>query len=68
MVLVDMRALVLVAGAIALLVGAIWIGQGAGWIAGSFMTGSRFWLIIGIVVALVGLVLVIGGARRPVRR
>ena len=58
----------IVVGAVGLLVGVVWIGQGAGWIAGSFMTGSRFWLIIGIVVALVGLIMVIGGARRPVRR
>lgn len=63
-----MRLLLLVLGVLAVLVGAIWIGQGAGWIAGSFMTGSRLWLIIGIVVAIVGLGLVIGGARRPVRR
>ena len=67
-VLLDMRLLLLVLGLLGLLVGAIWIGQGAGWIGGSFMTGSRFWLIIGIVVAIVGLVLVIGGARSPVRR
>ena len=63
-----MRIVALVLGALGLIVGAIWIGQGAGWIAGSFMTGSRFWLIVGIVVALVGLVLVVSGARRPVRR
>jgi hypothetical protein len=62
-----MRAVSLILGLVALLVGAIWIGQGAGLIAGSFMTGSRLWLIIGIVLAVIGLVLVFSGARRPAR-
>jgi hypothetical protein len=62
-----MRTLSLVVGAIGLVVGAVWTGQGAGWIAGSFMTGSRFWLIVGIIVAIIGLGLVIGGVRRPAR-
>ncbi|TMD43518.1 MAG: hypothetical protein E6I88_01330 [Chloroflexi bacterium] len=62
-----MRQLFLVVGAIGMVVGAVWIGQGAGWIAGSFMTGSHFWLIIGIIVALIGLALVVGGVRRPAR-
>ena len=56
-----------VVGVVGLLVGVVWIGQGAGWIAGSFMTGSHFWLIIGIIVAIIGLALVIGGVRRPAR-
>lgn len=54
-------------GAVAILAGAIWILQGAGVVAGSFMTGQRLWLIIGIVVALVGIGLAIGGLRRPAR-
>ncbi|HVH65675.1 MAG TPA: hypothetical protein VM674_06520 [Candidatus Acidoferrum sp.] len=54
-------------GAVAILVGAIWILQGAGVLAGSFMTGQRLWLMIGIVVALVGIGLAIGGLRRPAR-
>lgn len=35
-----------------LLVGLVWIGQGAGLIAGSFMTGSSFWLLVGIVLVV----------------
>jgi hypothetical protein len=62
-----MRTVSLILGIVALLVGAIWIGQGAGLIAGSFMTSSRLWLIIGIVLAIIGLVLVFSGARRPAR-
>jgi uncharacterized membrane protein YcjF (UPF0283 family) len=62
-----MRMVAIVVGLVGLLVGAVWIGQGAGWIAGSFMTGQRLWLVIGIIVAVIGLGLVIGGVRRPVR-
>jgi len=32
-----------------LLVGIVWTGQGAGLIPGSFMTGSSFWLGVGVV-------------------
>jgi hypothetical protein len=63
-----MRTLLLIVGFLALIAGVVWIGQGAGWIAGSFMTGSRLWLIIGLVVAVIGIALVISGARRPARR
>jgi hypothetical protein len=50
-----------------MLAGAVWILQGAGVLPGSFMTGQRLWLFIGIIVALIGLALTIGGLRRPVR-
>lgn len=55
-------------GLIALLTGAVWILQGAGILPGSFMTGQRTWLLIGMVVALVGLALAYNGLRRPARR
>jgi hypothetical protein len=55
----------LVLGAIAILVGAVWILQGAGVLPGSFMTGQRMWLYIGIIVAIVGLALAYNGFRRP---
>ncbi|TMD64417.1 MAG: hypothetical protein E6I84_13330 [Chloroflexi bacterium] len=55
----------LVLGVIGLLVGAIWILQGAGALPGSFMTGQRLWLVIGIVVAVIGLGLTYRGLRRP---
>lgn len=44
-------------GFLALVVGGVWIGQGANLIPGSSMTGSQMWLVIGIVVALVGVAL-----------
>jgi hypothetical protein len=59
-----MRLGSLVLGAIGLLVGAIWILQGAGVLAGSFMTGQRMWLVIGSVVAVLGLALTYRGLRR----
>lgn len=58
------RIALLVVGAIAVLVGAVWIGQGAGLIPGSFMTGSRMWFEIGVIVAVVGVVLLVLGLVR----
>jgi len=57
----------LILGAIAILVGAVWILQGSGVLPGSFMTGQRMWLVIGIIVAIVGLALAYNGIRRPAR-
>lgn len=54
-----------VVGALAVLVGALWIGQGLGYVPGSFMTGAIAWFWIGLVVAVVGLLLVLAGLRRP---
>ena len=59
------QKVLIVIGGIAVLVGALWIGQGAGLIPGSFMTGDRTWLGIGLVVACVGLVLVYIALQRP---
>jgi hypothetical protein len=47
-------------GVVMVVVGGVWIGQGAGWIHGSFMTGEALWLVIGLVVAIVGLWLITG--------
>jgi len=55
----------LILGVIAILAGAVWILQGSGVIPGSFMTGQRMWLVIGIIVAIVGLALAYNGIRRP---
>jgi hypothetical protein len=46
-----------------LLVGLVWIGQGAGLIGGSVMTGSSFWLYVGVV--LVVLAAAIAWTARP---
>jgi hypothetical protein len=63
-----MRLGSLILGVIAILAGAVWILQGSGVLPGSFMTGQRMWLVIGIVVAIVGLALAYNGIRRPARR
>ncbi len=54
----------LIIGGLAVLVGGVWIGQGAGFIKGSFMTGSRTWLAIGL-LCLVGGVFLIFLTLRP---
>ncbi|TMC43098.1 MAG: hypothetical protein E6J25_06525 [Chloroflexi bacterium] len=60
-----MRTLSLVLGLLAMIAGAVWILQGSGVLPGSFMTGQRMWLFIGIVVAIGGLALAYNGIRRP---
>jgi len=52
---------------IAILVGAVWILQGSGVLPGSFMTGQSMWLVIGILVAGLGLGLTFNGLRRPAK-
>lgn len=61
------RTISIIFGIIALLVGGLWIGQGLNMIPGSVMTGNRMWFYIGVVVAILGLLVVIAGLRRPVR-
>jgi hypothetical protein len=58
----------LILGIIALLTGGVWILQGVGFLPGSFMSGQRMWLLIGLIVALVGLALVYNGLRRTAPR
>lgn len=52
---------------LAALVGGIWLGQGLGLIGGSFMTGSAFWAVIGVVLLALALVLVVIEVRRRLR-
>ena len=47
-----------------LLVGAIFTGQGLGLIPGSFMTGSGFWAVVGILMLLTGAATLFYAARR----
>jgi fatty acid desaturase len=55
-----------VVGGFAVLLGGVWFIQGIGLMRGSFMTGSRLWLFIGLVVALGGFA-VLGNAVRAHR-
>jgi hypothetical protein len=59
-----MRTSLIVCAILLIAIGILWSGQGAGWIGGSFMTGDRTWLVIGIVALLAGLALLGGALRR----
>jgi hypothetical protein len=48
-------------GSLCLLAGIVWTLQGAGILLGSFMTGSRFWLSIGILLDVAGVYLIYRG-------
>jgi hypothetical protein len=61
------RIALIIVGVIALLIGGVFTGQGMNLIPGSFMTGSRMWLSIGVIVAVVGIILIVLGLRRPGR-
>jgi uncharacterized Tic20 family protein len=61
------RIVLVIVGVIALIVGAVFAGQGANLIPGSSMTGDRMWLYIGVIVAVVGIILIVLGLRRPGR-
>ena len=60
-----LQKILIVVGGLAVLIGAVWIGQGSGVIPGSFMTGDRTWLGIGLAVACVGVALVYIALQRP---
>jgi hypothetical protein len=55
----------IVVGVVALVTGGVWMGQGLNLIPGSFMTGSRTWLSIGLLVVVAGIVLLVLALRRP---
>jgi hypothetical protein len=61
------RGVGIVLGVLLALVGALWTLQGAGVVTGSFMTGSRMWLILGVVALIVGIAVVVRAlrGRRP---
>jgi hypothetical protein len=50
-------------GVLLVLVGLIWTLQGLGFLTGSVMTGKTMWAIIGPIVALLGVLAVLGAAR-----
>lgn len=58
------RIALIVVGVIAIVVGGVFAGQGLNLIPGSSMTGDRNWLYIGLVILIVGVILVMVGARR----
>ncbi|WP_308467416.1 hypothetical protein [Rathayibacter soli] len=59
------RIALVTVGVLAVIIGGVFAGQGLNLIPGSFMTGNRMWLLIGLIVVVVGIVLVVLGLRRP---
>jgi hypothetical protein len=57
------RWLVVALGVVLVLIGAIWTLQGANLLGGSFMTGSRTWLVIGLLAIVVGVSLLLRSFR-----
>jgi hypothetical protein len=60
----KVRLPLVIPAVILVLLGLLWVLQGAGVLAGSFMSGQKLWLVIGLVVALAGLGLGYLGLRR----
>jgi hypothetical protein len=64
-----MRWVVIAVGVMLDLLGTIWLLQGLNVLPGSFMTGSLFWAGMGVLLEIVGIGLIIFGARmRPASR
>jgi hypothetical protein len=59
-----MRWTLVLVGILSIVVGCVWILQGAGVIGGSFMSGSSFWFVIGLICVLIGIAIAEQGARR----
>jgi hypothetical protein len=57
-----------VAGVLLLIAGTVFALQGFGVLGGSVMSGSNFWAAAGPIIAVAGLVLLIGAARRRRQR
>jgi hypothetical protein len=53
-----------VLGVLVIAIGAVWAGQGAGLIGGSFMTGSPFWGVAGVIAVVLGVGLALLALRR----
>jgi hypothetical protein len=63
-----MKWALFVGGIVLLLVGGVWTLQGLGIVGGSFMTGSKFWLAVGLLLAVAGVAGIAGGLRRLLGR
>jgi hypothetical protein len=58
------RRVSLVIGVVLVLVGILWTLQGLDILGGSGMSGVGIWAVIGPFVALIGIVVALGGRRR----
>lgn len=62
-----MRWVWIIIGALALLAGVVWTLQGLDILGGSAMSGNSTWAIVGPIVAVVGMLLILVGLRKPRR-
>jgi hypothetical protein len=62
-----MRSSRLIVAVMLALVGVVWVGQGSGLIAGSVMSGSAFWGVVGVILLVAAAVLVGLEVRRAPR-
>jgi hypothetical protein len=65
---VRLRLPYVIPGVLLVLIGLVWVLQGSGVLQGSFMTGQKLWLIIGVIVGLAGLGLAYLGLTPRARR
>jgi hypothetical protein len=59
-----MRAGMLSVGVGLIVVGVVWILQGVGLLGGSFMTGQAFWMWMGALALVIGVLILLRGLRR----
>lgn len=62
--MITMKWLMTIVGVILTAFGVLWTLQGSGIVAHSAMSGHKMWLVIGVVVAVVGIVLLVTGVRK----
>ncbi|GAA3111632.1 hypothetical protein GCM10010464_88030 [Pseudonocardia yunnanensis] len=54
-------------GVLLFVIGGVWTLQGADLLGGSFMSGSRTWLVIGLLVLIGGIALISSSVRSRAR-
>lgn len=62
-----MRFALVIIGVVMIAIGGVWILQGTTILPGSFMTGQQQWAIIGAIVLVIGIIVLIAGARMIAR-
>jgi hypothetical protein len=62
------RTGLMIGGAVLIALGVLFTLQGLNYVGGSAMSGSTTWAVLGPIIALVGIVLLVVGARRPKTR
>jgi uncharacterized membrane protein HdeD (DUF308 family) len=53
----------LLVGVLVCVLGGVWFMQGIGVLKGSFMTGQAFWAVIGVILLVLGVRMIVRGAR-----